>query len=213
LKGAEDLKRKKSKLCHSLNNLLDLIDEKANNVERVDDELSYFILFMEKYNLTNFLKILLDLKNFKNAFLIKKQEIKEACARCNSDRNNMKTIMKSFDNFDEDFELHDVVYNENEQCICMINYNKSLFLIYLSTFFYPYLSLYLVLAQDALALFKKYVSKDAPYSINANDELISNTINNICPEDGMFVDIFTCFESVKQFVYNYLNKKFVLFQL
>ncbi len=140
MKGAEDLKRKKSKLCHSLNDLLDLIDEKASNVDRVDDELSYFILFMEKYNLTNFLKILLDLKNFKNAFLIKKQEIKEACARCNSDKNNMKTIMKSFDNFDEDFELNDVVYNENEQCICMINYNKSLFFYILCVFLSIFIS-------------------------------------------------------------------------
>ncbi len=37
--------------------------------------------------------------------------------------------------------------------------------------------LFKVLAEDALAIFKKYVCKDAPYSINANDDLISNTIS------------------------------------
>ena len=91
---------------------------------------------MDANNLTNFLKLLLDLKNFKNAFLLKKEEIKSACARCNSDKmnnssniynsnNNNKKIMNSFEDFDEDFELNDVTVNETEQCICMIEYNKS----------------------------------------------------------------------------------------
>ena len=48
--------------------------------------------------------------------------------------------MKSFDNFDEDFELNDVVYNENEQCICMINYNKSLLFLFRILFHFQFIS-------------------------------------------------------------------------
>ena len=116
-------------MCHSLKNLLDLIDNSNNNnsCTKLDNELSYFILFMDNNNLTNFLKILLDFKNFKNAFMIKKHELKENCARCNSDKNNEKKngiTIKNFNGIDDDFELNEII-NENEiDCICMVEYNR-----------------------------------------------------------------------------------------
>jgi hypothetical protein len=98
------------------------------NENKLDNELSYFILFMDNNNQTSFLKILLDFNNFKNAFVIKKNELKDNCARCNSDKNdlNRKKMFKNFNDFDDDFELNDII-NENEiDCICMVEYNKSI---------------------------------------------------------------------------------------
>jgi hypothetical protein len=55
------MRTRKSKLCYKLSDLLSKLYENDQN-----DELSYFILFMDANNLSNFIKFLLDVNNFIN---------------------------------------------------------------------------------------------------------------------------------------------------
>ena len=59
MKADFGLNGRKSKLAPSLKHIL--YDEKS-------DELSYFILFMDSADSANYVKFLLDLKNFESAF-------------------------------------------------------------------------------------------------------------------------------------------------
>lgn len=54
------LRNRKSKLSHSLS---DILFDKSN------DELSYFVLFMESIEASNYVKFLLDLNTFEQTFL------------------------------------------------------------------------------------------------------------------------------------------------
>lgn len=113
LKSANDLKLKKSKLCYSLNDLFNLINNSNNNINNTikndnnnnksHDELSYFVLFMDKNNLTNYIKFLLDLVNFNNALINKWQILKLKCLKCNNNNynNNNKTHSKSVNSINE----------------------------------------------------------------------------------------------------------------
>ncbi len=60
------MRTKKSKLCHKLNDLLSMLYENDQN-----DELSYFILFMDANHLNNFIKFLLDVHNFESLLSIR----------------------------------------------------------------------------------------------------------------------------------------------
>ena len=83
-------------------------------------------------------------------------------------------------------------------------------------------------AQDALSIYSKYISKDAKYSIELPDEIIKTTIcnlftilcnvryltddiififiANICPEDETSIDS-NCFNSSKEYVYKHILNK------
>lgn len=60
LKKDFSLRNRKSKLSHSLS---DILFDKSN------DELSYFVLFMESIEASNYVKFLLDLNTFEQTFL------------------------------------------------------------------------------------------------------------------------------------------------
>lgn len=88
MKANFSLTNRKSKLSYSLNDIL--FDE--NN-----DELSYFVLFMDSKNATNYVKFLLDLNNFELTFTSKNKFKK--CEFCESNQftsNNNCSCIKNF---------------------------------------------------------------------------------------------------------------------
>ncbi len=90
LKADFSLNNRKSKLSYSLNDIL--FDEK-------NDELSYFVLFMDSLNSSNYVKFLLDLANFENALRKNKLNLIQSCSNHN--------------------------HNNHNKCDCQINQNKS----------------------------------------------------------------------------------------
>ena len=132
LKADFSLKNRRSKLAYSLEDIL--FDEK-------NDELSYFVLFMDSLGSTSYVKFLLDLNNFEKA--IRKNKpcqvslsnacIKSACKMASSSAN------------------------KNNRCDCHLIQRKAI-------------------ADDALSIFSKYISKDATYSVNVSDEIIHEII-------------------------------------
>lgn len=142
---------RKSKLCYSLNDIL--FDE--NN-----DELSYFILFMDSKQASNYVKFLLDLNNFEQTFT-SKNKIKK-CEFCEANP-----------------------YIPNNNCQCFKNFSINV-------------------AQDALSIYTKYISKEARYSIDLSENLIKSTISNICPENGESTIDANCFKSSKDHIYKHL---------
>jgi len=60
--------------------------------------------------------------------------------------------------------------------------------------------------QDAVAIFSKYISKEATQSIGATDELRNTVIDRICDVDGRLDP--DCFAPAQQFVLNILEKRF-----
>ncbi len=118
-----------------------------------NDELSYFVLFMDSKNATNFVKFLLDLNNFELTFTSKNKFKK--CEFCESNQ-----------------------FTSNNNCSCIKNFSQSKFF---SSFFVILRYIYLFInkkdvAQDALSIYSKYISKDAKYSIELPDEIIKTTI-------------------------------------
>ena len=83
-KGKGNLKgnfNHKSKLCNSL---LDILFDKKN------DEISFFVLYMESINSSNYVKFLLDLNNFEQTFdSIKCKKIyRPPCENCESNSHS-----------------------------------------------------------------------------------------------------------------------------
>ncbi len=101
MKANFSLTNRKSKLSYSLNDIL--FDE--NN-----DELSYFVLFMDSKNATNFVKFLLDLNNFELTFTSKNKFKK--CEFCESYQ-----------------------FTSNNNCSCIKNFSQSNFLCFFFDFF------------------------------------------------------------------------------
>ena len=66
---------RRSKLCHSLDEIL--FDER-------NDELSYFVLFMERSGLSAYVKFLLDLNGFGHALADNRRNIQRACVTCSN---------------------------------------------------------------------------------------------------------------------------------
>lgn len=92
LKADFSLEMRKSRLSYSLNEIL--FDEK-------NDELSYFILFMDSLDASNYVKFLLDLKNFKSAVKLSSQISCKSCP-INNDQEKYR----------------------NNDCECVVNINK-----------------------------------------------------------------------------------------
>lgn len=60
---------------------------------------------------------------------------------------------------------------------------------------------------EALAIFKKYISKDSTLSVKIPDTLITETITRICPENGAPIQQ-DCFASVKELVLTHIQNQF-----
>jgi hypothetical protein len=130
LKADFSLKNRRSKLAYSLEDIL--FDE--NN-----DELSYFVLFMDSLNSSNYVKFLLDLNNFEKALRKYKTSLSNSC----------KSACK--------------MASSTNRCDCHLVQRKAI-------------------ADDALSIFSKYISKDATYSVNVSDQIIHEIIglSNFC---------------------------------
>ncbi|RNA28382.1 A-kinase anchor mitochondrial-like [Brachionus plicatilis] len=135
INGNFDLNERKSKLAHSLKDIL--FDQK-------NDELSYFILFMDSINGSNSVKFLLDVNNFKQT------------------RSNLGAGSKCSSND---------------------------------------------IAKDAISIFEKYVSKDSKYLVELKDEMFTQIINGICPENSQMIDP-KCFDQAIDHVYLTLEKSY-----
>lgn len=156
LKADFSLKNRRSKLAYSLEDIL--FDE--NN-----DELSYFVLFMDSLNSSNYVKFLLDLNNFEKALRKYKTSLSNSC----------KSACK--------------MASSTNRCDCHLVQRKAI-------------------ADDALSIFSKYISKDATYSVNVSDQIIHEIIANICPEnEDSHIDL-KCFDAGKQFVFDLIQKEY-----
>ena len=137
MKADFSLKNRRSKLAYSLEDIL--FDEK-------NDELSFFVLFMDSLNAANYIKFLLDLNNFENALRKNKINLSNACkSACKSTASNAAAGTSA------------TLLTSNE-CQCRHIHNKAI-------------------ADDALSIFSKYISKDATYSINCSDQIIQEIIS------------------------------------
>ena len=83
MKADFSLESHKSKLSHSLSDIL--FDEK-------NDELSYFVLFMDSLNTSNYVKFLLDLNNFEQTCNKKKCCDSDSQSACDCSLNFSKSM-------------------------------------------------------------------------------------------------------------------------
>lgn len=155
LKADFSLCNRKSKLSYSLDDIL--FDEK-------NDELSYFVLFMDSINSSNYVKFLLDLNNFESAF--KKANSYATSTTCISCR----TANNSYESF-----------ATSSNCGCQLSKSRGIWL-FLSLYKIDQLTWSLIfdldVSNDALSIYTKYISKDAKYPINFPDDVHNQIISN-----------------------------------